>query len=158
MKTTTRWVTAVVALVLAVFLPAGAAWAGAAPTTTTEHNATETFHDVLPCVGDATITITYNEVEHETLTPGGGVHATFTQAGTFVAVLDDGSGTATGHFQVWGNFNSQDGVNGNSTFTFNLHVAAGPGAGTNFHDNSHFTGPLDQALDPKVAFDKSHCV
>jgi hypothetical protein len=48
-------------------------------------------------------------------------------------------------------------VTGNSTFTFNAHVTAGVGAGTHAHDNSHFNGSLDEATDPKVAFDKFHC-
>jgi len=45
----------------------------------------------------------------------------------------------------------------NSTGTFNLHVSSGVGAGTSFHENSHFNGTLDEATDPKVEFDKSHC-
>jgi hypothetical protein len=124
--------------------------------TTTEHGVTETFHDEVPCVGFGIITITYNGVEHESTTPGGGVHATFTQTGTFTAVLDAG-GTSAGKFTIWGNFNSADGVTGNSTFTFNAHVTSGVGAGTSAHDNSHFNGSLDGATDPKVAFDKFHC-
>src|SRR5213592_2024516 len=100
---------------------AGAAFFGlvgpASATTVTEHGVTETFHDEVPCVGFGDITITYNSVEHESTNPGGGVHATFTQTGTFTAVLDQG-GTSSGKFTMWGNFNSQDGVTGNSTFTF----------------------------------------
>ncbi|GAA3661203.1 hypothetical protein GCM10022237_21380 [Nocardioides ginsengisoli] len=85
-----------------------------------------------------------------------GDHGTFTQTGTFSAVLDQG-GTSSGRFTVWGNFNTADGVTGNSTFTFNLTVKSGVGAGTSYHENAHFTGSLDPAVDPKVAFDKTRC-
>jgi hypothetical protein len=128
----------------------------AAAETTTVQGVTETFHDEVPCVGLGDITITYNGVEHESTTPGGGFHATFTQTGTFTAVLDQG-GTSSGKFTIWGNFNTADGVTGNSTFTFNARVTSGVGAGTSFHDNAHFNGSLDEATDPKVAFDKFRC-
>src|SRR6266567_469080 len=92
---------AVAALTVAALgVSGGTAWAQSQPSTTTEHNATGTFHDELPCVGPATITITYNAVEHTTTTATG-FHETSTQTGTFSAVLDDGSGTATGRFTMW---------------------------------------------------------
>jgi len=142
--------------VAALAMTGGTAWAQAQPSTTTEHNATETFHDELPCVGPATITITYNAVEHTTTTATG-FHETSTQTGTFSAVLDDGSGTATGKFTMWDGFNSADGVNGEGTFTFSGHVSTGPGAGTNWHETAHFTGPLAEGSNPKVAFDRFRC-
>jgi spore coat protein U-like protein len=128
----------------------------AAAETTTVHGVTETFHDEVPCLGFGEITLTFNAVEHESSTPGGGIHATFTQTGTFTAVLDAG-GTSSGKFTNWGNFNTADGVTGNSTFTFNLRVTSGVGAGTSFHENDHFNGALDELTDPKVAFEKSRC-
>jgi hypothetical protein len=146
-------------LMAAAFVVAAGMWGtvgAAVADTTTEQGVTETFHDEVPCVGVGDITITYNEVEHESATPGGGFHATFTQTGTFSAVLDAG-GTTSGKFTIWGNFNTADGVTGNSTFTFNLHVDSGVGAGTSFHENDHFNGPVDEATDPKVAFEKSRC-
>ena len=41
--------------------------------------------------------------------------------------------------------------------TFNPTIKSGVGAGTSYHENSHFTGSLDPAVDPKVAFDKTRC-
>lgn len=144
------------ALALLLGVAGTASATGATPTTTTTHGVTETFHDEVPCVGFGDITIVYNSVEHQTVTPRGGEHDTFTQTGTFSAVLDAG-GTATGKFTIWGNFNTANGVTGNSTFTFNGHVSTGIGAGTNWHDNAHFTGSLDEAIDPIVAFDRFRC-
>src|SRR5262249_22941358 len=91
-------------LLAASFLAPASAWAAANPETTTEHRATETFHDLVPCIGDGQITITYNAVEHTTENASG-FHATFTQTGTFSAVLDQG-GTSAGRFTNWGNFNT----------------------------------------------------
>ncbi|MGA8979686.1 MAG: hypothetical protein WB473_11290, partial [Pedococcus sp.] len=61
-------------------------------------NVTETFVDTIDCSGeaDATITVTYNAVEKVSVTPNGGLHATFTQSGSFTAVPLDGSQPATG--------------------------------------------------------------
>ena len=149
------------ALLAASFLAPASALAGANPQTTHEHNATETFHDQVPCVGDGQITITYNEVDHMTENATG-FHATFTQTGTFSAVLDQG-GTSSGRFTQWGNFNTDTtGQRANSTFTFNLTVKSGVGAGTHFHENAHFTGPVDANGNPilslaKVAFDRARC-
>ena len=90
----------------------------------------ETFVDVVPttCRGGGplyTITTTSNLVLHETIFDDGRVHATFTQAGTFMAVpLEDPSlPSFTGRFTVWGGFN-QNGNTVNGTFTFNLHGTA----------------------------------
>jgi hypothetical protein len=139
-------------------LPASAAVAD----TVTEHNVTEVIHDAVPCVGDATITITYNAVEHFSVAANGSLHGTFTQTGTFAAVLDAG-GTSSGRFTMWGGFSSSaDGSQGTTTFTFNGTVKSGVGAGTSWHENMHFTGPFDADGNPqfdlaKVAFDKFTC-
>jgi hypothetical protein len=124
--------------------------------TVTQHQVTQVIQDVVPCVGPATITIVFNTVEHQSTNPGGGFHATDTTTGTFTAVLDAG-GVSAGHFTVWDNFNTPDGVTGEGSFTFNGHVSSGVGAGTNWHENAHFVGLLDPTSIPKVAFDKSHC-
>jgi hypothetical protein len=146
---------------VAMSLTSVGAWA-AVSETTTEHNATETIHDEVPCVGTGEITITYNEVEHSTENANG-FHATFTQTGTFTAVLDQG-GTSSGRFTIWGNINTDPtGQKANGTFTFSLTVKAGVGAGTSFNDVSHFTGPVDlQTMEPipslaKVIFDRARC-
>lgn len=149
------------ALLAASFLGPASALAGANPQTTHEHNATETFHDQVPCVGDGQITITYNEVDHMTENATG-FHATFTQTGTFSAVLDQG-GTSSGRFTTWGNFNTNTTTQqANGTNIFSLTVKSGMGAGTHFNDVSHFTGPVDADGNPifslaKVAFDRARC-
>jgi hypothetical protein len=132
------------------------------PSGLTEHRVSETMHDVLPCVGDATITVTYNAVSHESQAANGSVHGTATQTGTFTAVLDAG-GTSTGRFTVWDGFNhSADGSQVTFTFTFSGTVQSGVGAGTSWNSVSHFTGALDANGEPipdlvKVAFDKFSC-
>ena len=156
MRAIGRAIVVAASTVAALGMTGGTAWAQAQPSTMIEHNATDTFHDEVPCVGPATITITYNAVEHTTTTATG-FHETSTQTGTFSAVLDDGSGTATGKFTMWDGFNSPDGVNGEGTFNFSGHVSTGPGAGTNWHDTAHFTGPLAEGSTPKVAFDRFRC-
>jgi hypothetical protein len=45
-------------LLAASFLAPAGALAAASPETTTEHHATETFHDQVPCIGTGEITIT----------------------------------------------------------------------------------------------------
>jgi hypothetical protein len=148
-------------LLAASFLAPASAWAGANPVTTHEHNATETFHDQVPCVDTGEITITYNEVDHMTENATG-FHATFTQTGTFSAVLDQG-GTSSGRFTTWGNFNANTTTQqANGTNIFSLTVKSGVGAGTHFNEVSHFTGPVDADGNPifslaKVAFDNANC-
>jgi len=155
-----RALAVVVMAAWASLAPTGA-WAAAHPETITRHNATETFHDELPCVGSGTITLTYNSVEH--VTPNdNGFHATFTQTGNFTAVLDAG-GTSAGRFTIWGGFNTDNtGQNANGTFTFSGTVKSGVGAGTSWNSVSHFTGPVDENGEPifdlaKVAFDRFRC-
>jgi hypothetical protein len=153
-----RLVLALMSVAALLVLPAGTA----AADTVTTHNATETMHDVLPCVGDATITITYNEVDHSSQAANGSVHETSTQTGTFSAVLDAG-GTSTGRFTVWDGFNvSADGSQATFTLTFSGTVQSGPGAGTNWNEVQHFTGAVDADGNPifdltKVAFDNFRC-
>jgi hypothetical protein len=36
-------------------------------------------------------------------------------------------------------------------------VSTGPGAGTHWHETAHFTGPLANGSNPKVAFDRFRC-
>jgi hypothetical protein len=153
-----RLVLAIISATALLLLPATAASAD----TITAHNETEVIHDVLPCVGDATITLTYNEVEHFNVAHDGSVHGTFTQTGTFAAVLDAG-GTSSGRFTVWGGFSSSaDGSQGTTTFTFSGTIKSGVGAGTSWNEVMHFTGPFDADGNPmfdfaKVAFDKFRC-
>jgi len=141
-----------------LLLPAAAASAD----TVTEHHVTETMHDAVPCVGEATITITYNAVEHFSQAANGSFHATSTQTGTFIAVMDAG-GTSSGRFTVWdgGSFNPGT-SQGTFTFTFSGTVKSGVGAGTSWNSVSHYTGSFDSDGNPtfspvKVAFDKFTC-
>jgi len=148
-------------LLAASFLAPAGALAAANPQTTHEHNATETFHDQVPCVGTGEITITYNEVDHMTQNASG-FHATFTQTGTLSAVLDQG-GTSSGRFTTWGNFNTNTTTQqANGTNIFSLTVKSGVGAGTHYNETAHFTGPVDADGNPifslaKVAFDRINC-
>jgi hypothetical protein len=142
-------------LVAGVLGGAGPASAAATPETDHVHAGTETIHDILPCVGPATITITYNAVEHTTTTSTG-FHETDTMTGTFTAVLDAG-GTSAGKFTIWDGFNTANGVTGETTFTFNGHVSEGIGAGTNWNFVAHLTGPLDPSQLPIVAFERDRC-
>jgi hypothetical protein len=146
----------VMGAVAAFAFTVGLGIAPALATTTTEHHATETFHDAVPCVGAATITIVFNGVQHESTNPGGGFHETETMTGTLSAVLDAG-GASSGKFTIWDNFNTANGVTGEGSFTFNGHVSGGVGAGTHWHENGHFVGPLNPTAIPKLAFDKFRC-
>ncbi|MGH8927996.1 MAG: hypothetical protein ACRDWH_06565 [Acidimicrobiia bacterium] len=110
--------------------------------TTNEHDLVETFVDVVPsCQVDGAlynITTTSNLVEHETVFADGRVHATFTQAGTFVAEPLDPSGqSASGHFAVWGGFN-QNNSTVNGTFTFELKGEFEDGSRFSIHSVDHF--------------------
>jgi len=141
-----------------LMLPAATASAD----TITAHNQTEVIHDVLPCVGDATITITYNAVEHFNQAANGSLHGTFTQTGTFSAVLDAG-GTSAGRFTIWGGFSANPATGqGTTTFTFSGTIKSGTGAGTSWHEVMHYTGSFDADGNPdfnvvKVAFDRFRC-
>jgi hypothetical protein len=160
MKGLARVLAVAVTVVGAWLAPVGAS-ASALPVTITQHNATDTIHDEVPCVGLGDITITFNSVEHFTVNDNG-FHSTFTQTGTFAAVLDAG-GTSAGRFTIWGGFNTDStGQNANGTFTFSGTVKSGVGAGTKWNSVSHFTGPVDANGEPipslaKVAFDRFRC-
>jgi hypothetical protein len=114
--------------------------AGAVSETTIEKDFTETFTDIVPCVGDDLfdITVTYNLVEHETIGPKS-AHFTFTQTGTFVAVPQDASlPTYTGRFTEWGGFN-ENAKNAAGTFTFSLRGTADDGSTITFNAVEHFS-------------------
>jgi hypothetical protein len=111
--------------------------------TTTEHNATDTFIDVVPTCQEGgpayEITLRYNEVDHSTVFADGREHDTFTQTGTFVATpVDDPTlPTYTGKFTIWGGFNANGEVV-NGTFTFNLHGTGSDGSTISVHETDHF--------------------
>jgi hypothetical protein len=143
----------------AVAAPGVAFAAGASAVTTHEHNATDTFTDVVPCVPGSPlydITITYNEVDHVTFTPNGSFHATFTQTGTFVAVPDSDPSlpTYTGHFTQWDGFNGNR-QNATGTFTFTIHGTGSDGSSIDFHETAHFTVNPDGTVTSE--FDKVTC-
>jgi hypothetical protein len=132
---------ALVLLTLSLVAAPHALAAGAVSTTTTEHQGTDTFTDVVPCGADPNalydITLTYNEIDHVTTGPNS-IHFTMTQTGTFVAVPQDPSlPTYTGHFMIW------DGDNDNAqtasgTFTFDLHGTGSDGSTITFNAVEHF--------------------
>jgi hypothetical protein len=131
---------------------------GAVSETTTEHNITETFLDVIPCGADEEalydITITYNLVEHSTIGPKS-VHFIFTQTGTFVAVPQDSSlPTYSGHFRERGGFN-ESARTANGTFTFSLHGTADDGSTITFNTFEHFNVSA-QGVTNEFSFARCH--
>jgi hypothetical protein len=130
--------------------------AGAVSETTTEHNATETFTEIVPCgaAGAYDITITYNTVEHATFGPKS-THFTFTQTGTFVAVPQDPAlPTYTGHFTQWGGFN-ENAKNASGTFTFSLHGTGSDGSTITFNAVEHFSVNAS-GVENEFAFENCH--
>lgn len=138
-------------LAIGLAIPLTAAFA----TTETEHQATETSHDFNPCTGEpGTLTVTYNEVDHISSGNNGGDHGTFTQTGTFTFEQDNGL-TYTGHFTVWGGFNSNSGGTEADTFTLSLHATGSDGSTLRANLVSHETiNPADIITSQ---FDKANC-
>ncbi len=140
------------ALGLAVVLLTAGPAAAAPPVTETNHakNLTETFVDVLPTCAEGgssyRVTTTSNLVEHVTSFEDGRVHATFTQAGKFVArPLAAGQPSYTGRFTVWGGFN----VNGktvNGTFTFSISGVGSDGSRLRLNSVEHFNQRPDGSV------------
>jgi opacity protein-like surface antigen len=158
----------------ALFLGLTAGAAAAKPVTITFHekNATETFKDVIPCLGEepapATITTTENGVFHVTAagiddqgTPDPNddtfippYHVTGTFTGTFVAVPDDSSlPTFTGHFTQWFGENANR-KNFVTTFTFTVIGTGTDGSSLRFHETAHFSVTPGGAT---LEFDKPRC-
>ena len=130
----------IVVVVGVLLFPASSAFAeGAVTFTETFHNVTESFPEVSSCTGDpGTVTITYNGVVHVTLLPNGTSHFTATQTGDVVFVPDDPSlPTYTGHFAIWGGFNSNN-KNTAGTVTFTVHLTGSDGSKQTFHVTEHF--------------------
>jgi hypothetical protein len=148
--------------------------AQAAPVTMTFHekSVTDTFHDVIPCLGEGgalgTITTTENGVFHVTAAaiddqgtpdPDDDVfippyHVTGTFTGTFVAVPDDPSlPRFTGHFTQWfgENVNTK---NVADTFTFTVIGRGSDGSVIRFHDTAHFSVTPNGAV---LTFDRFRC-
>ncbi len=159
----------VVLAVLFLGVMAGSAQASK-PITMTFHekNATETFHDVIPCMGEGTITTTENGVFHVTAagiddqgTPDPEddqfippYHVTGTFTGTVVAVPDDPSlPTFTGHFTQWFGENSNT-KNFAATFTFTVIGRGSDGSTLKFHETAHFSVSAQGAT---LEFDKLRC-
>jgi hypothetical protein len=166
--------TPLVIVVAALLLATMSGTAAARPVTLTFHekNATETFQDVIPCLGNgevpATITTTANGVFHvtaagiddqgtpdpedDTFIPPYHVTGTFT--GTFVAVPDDPSfPTFTGHFTQWFGENSNR-ANIAATFTFTVIGSGSDGSRLRFHVTAHFSSTPSGAT---LEFEKPRC-
>jgi len=174
------------ALVLAFGISMSSAAAGT-PTTTTEHQGTDTFADLRPCDDSGqyyAITLTYNSVEHENNIGPNAAQFTFTQTGTFSAVptevLRDANGdpilnedgeatpvgdplpgeTFTGKFTAWGGGHFND-HGSEFTFTFNVRGTGSEGTTFSEHDVSHMTAGPGDPEDPntviRVIFDHDHC-
>ena len=142
-----------------LLVPASAAFAGGNGSTTftqTFHNATDTFVDVIPCLGyPATITTTYNGVFHYTVNKAGDFWGTGTQTGDVVAVpLDPTLPTYTGHFTTW--FGTSDNKqNGVDHSTFSVHATGSDGSSISFHETMHMSTNANGDL--VVSFDKPVC-
>jgi hypothetical protein len=136
---------------------ASAAGAGAVSFTQTFHNATDTFTDVVPCVGPSDITITYDGVFHvTTLTSGigaGTFWVTGTQTGDITAVSQATGVTYTGHFAIW--FGDNDNLrNDAETFTLNVKATGSDGSTLNGHLLGHVTVT---ATGVTISFDHLTC-
>ena len=154
--TTLRRALTIVVVVGVLLFPASSAFAeGAVTFTETFHNVTESFPEVSSCTGDpGTVTITYNGVLHFTQLPNGTSHFTVTQTGDVVFVPDDPSlPTYTGHFTIWGGFNSNN-KNAAGTFTFTVHLTGSDGSKQTFHLTEHFSVSASGIVN---AFSKPRC-
>lgn len=128
--------------------------AAAAPetTTTNAHGLVDTFVDVVPTCDNSgaeyTITTTSNLVEHETTFADGRVHATFTQAGKFVAVplADQSLPSYTGTFATWGGFNQNSDSVVNGTNTFSVHGTGSDGSTFSIQQMEHFNTRPDGSV------------
>jgi hypothetical protein len=161
-------------LVTVLLFAAMSGVASAKPVTVTFHekNETDSFHDVIPCLGDGgvlgTITTTENGVLHVTAaaiddqgTPDPEddafippYHVTGTFTGTFVAVPDDPSfPTFRGHFTQWFGENSNR-SNFVTTFTFTVIGWGSDGSRLRFHETAHFSVTPNGVT---FEFDKGRC-
>jgi hypothetical protein len=136
----------------ALLLSAPAAFAGAQSFTVIEKGVTESFSDVVPCVGEsADVTITYNFALAVTELDNGTSHVSGALTGTFTAVTDDV--TYTGHFaQRFGeNLNA---MNSEGSTLFVLQGTGTDGSRITFADVFHYT---ITATGVETAFDKPVC-
>ncbi len=127
---------------------------GATTETETFKGVTETFVDVVPCIGLAETTITYNRVVHTTTTPNGGFHSTETFTIKFtVDPLDESLPTFSGHATARFGFNDNRRTD---TETVILHLVGkgSDGSRVKFHATAHITVVGDEVI---VEFDKGGC-
>jgi hypothetical protein len=158
---------------LLVFVFSQSAFAGGKPVLNiTQHfdDETETFNDVDPCTGaPAQITIVFDGVFHLVVQADGVGHFTETEVGTFAFDYLDENGNPDGQIDATGRFTEWDGGNGlfdeegnpigKAEFTFTLNgkgTRLATGESFSFHALAHAT--FDQLGNPKVAFEKAHCV
>lgn len=151
-------IVAIVAVMGTLLFSATIAFAGgngATSFTQTFHNATDTFVDVIPCLGvPGTITLTYNGVFHVTVNKAGDLWATGTETGSLIAVpLDTSLPTYTGHFTAW--FGTSDN-NQNSVdhSTFSIRATGSDGSTITFHDTAHMSTNANGVI---LSFDKPSC-
>jgi len=112
------------------------------------------FVTLFPCVGDATITITFNAVVHINTDDRGGIHATFTTTGEVVAgPVDAALPTYTGHFMMWGGFNGNL-KNAAGTFTFVVIASGSDGSTVKFQLVQHFSVSASGVV---LMFEKPRC-
>lgn len=104
-------VTTIVAAGLVMMWSGAAAGAPVQTFTATTKDGVSSFHQLDPCVGPVSVTLTYNSVTHATeIVSGpnaGSTHLAFTQTGSFVFEPDDPAlPTYAGTFVIKGGFNA----------------------------------------------------
>jgi hypothetical protein len=128
---------------------------GATTFTQTDHNATDSFVDVVPCTGaPATINLTYNDVFHGTISKTGSWF-TGTMTGDVVATtLDVNPITYTGHFTTW--FGDENNLKKDvEPSTFNVHLTGSDGSTLSAHENAQAATNANGTI--TVSFDHMVC-
>jgi hypothetical protein len=128
---------------------------GATTFTQTDHNATDSFVDVVPCTGaPATVNLTYNDVFHGTINKTGSWF-TGTMTGDVVATtLDANPITYTGHFTTW--FGDENNLkNDVEHSTFNIHLTGSDGSTLSAHENAQAAMNANGTI--TVSFDHMVC-
>jgi hypothetical protein len=136
----------------ALLLSAPAASAGAESFTLIEKDVTQSFTDVVPCVGDtADVTITFDSGFHVTVLDNGTYHLTGSSAGTQTAVASDV--TYTGHFtqRFGGNGNL---MNSEETVAFTVQLTGTDRSRITFTEVFHF---MITPTGVETSFDKPLC-
>jgi hypothetical protein len=161
-----RLITLLAATLVGLAMLTGVAQAKPVTLTFHEHQAPDTFTDVIPCIGNGqelgTITTVENGVLHITAAaldadgnPIPPYHVTGTFTGSVTAVPQDPSlPTFTGHFTTWFGENSNQ-KSFSSTFTFTVIATGSDGSTLKFHETAHVS--VNAQGEVTVEFDRPSC-